>query len=84
VVGLAEALRLELKPRDIRVSLVCLPEASPPPGPATATILSGIDGGDFMIVPSARARGVVLLNRLAPRRLRDALGDWAVARELRG
>jgi 3-dehydrosphinganine reductase len=86
VVGLAEVLRLELKPRGIRVSVICPPKDSgaEPADPAAAAILSGIDRGDFMIVPSPLAKGVVLLSRVAPRRLRNALSDWALARELRG
>lgn len=107
VVGLAEVLRLEGRPRGIGVSCVCPPEVETPMvdeerrtelgptralkdlagtmelGPAADRILAGIDRGDPLIIPSARARGTVALARFAPRRLTRAVSDRVVARALR-
>jgi 3-dehydrosphinganine reductase len=107
VVGLAEVLRLEGRPRGIGVSCVCPPEVETPmvdeerrtelrvtralkdlPGtlalePAARGILAGIDRGDALIIPSARARGTVALTRHLPRRLLHAISDRVVSRELR-
>ncbi len=51
--------------------------------PAARAILAGIDRGDFMIIPSARARGARQLARLLPARLSHAVSDRVVARALR-
>lgn len=51
--------------------------------PAADAILAGIDRGDALIIPSARARGAVALARFAPRRLTRAISDRVVARALR-
>jgi NAD(P)-dependent dehydrogenase (short-subunit alcohol dehydrogenase family) len=107
VVGLAEVLRLECRPRGIRVSCVCPPEVETPMvdeerrtelaptralkdlagtmplEPAARGILAGIDRGDFLIIPSARARGARQLARLLPARLSRAVSDRVVARALR-
>jgi NAD(P)-dependent dehydrogenase (short-subunit alcohol dehydrogenase family) len=107
VVGLAEVLRLECRPRGIRVSCVCPPEVETPMvdeerrselaptralkdlagtldlEPAVQGILKGIDRGDFLIMPSARARGARNLARFLPARLAHAVSDRVVARELR-
>jgi 3-dehydrosphinganine reductase len=107
VVGLAEVLRLEGRPRGIGVSCVCPPEVETPMvdeerrtelkatralkdlagtldlDPAADRILAGIDRGDALIIPSARARGAVALARFAPRRLTRAVSDRVVARALR-
>jgi NAD(P)-dependent dehydrogenase (short-subunit alcohol dehydrogenase family) len=107
VVGLAEVLRLECRPRGIRVSCVCPPEVETPMvdeerrselaptralknlagtmalEPAARKILAGIDRGDFLIMPSARARGARNLARFLPARLSHAVSDRVVARSLR-
>jgi 3-dehydrosphinganine reductase len=107
VVGLAEVLRLEGRPRGIGVSCVCPPEVETPMAdeerrtelaptralkdlagtmelaPAVDAILSGIDRGDPLIIPSARARTAVALARFAPRRLTRAISDRVVTRALR-
>jgi 3-dehydrosphinganine reductase len=107
VVGLAEVLRLEGRPRGIGVSCVCPPEVETPMvdeerrteldptralkdlagtmdlNPAADAILAGIDRGDALIIPSARARTAVALARFAPRRLTRAISDRVVARSLR-
>ena len=107
VVGLAEVLRLECRPRGIRVSCVCPPEVETPMvdaerrtelaptralkdlagtiplEPAVRGILEGIDRGDFLIVPSLRARGARNLARFLPARLSHAVSDRVVARALR-
>jgi NAD(P)-dependent dehydrogenase (short-subunit alcohol dehydrogenase family) len=107
VVGLAEVLRLECRPRGIRVSCVCPPEVQTPMvdeerltelaptralkdlagtmalEPAARGILAGIDRGDFLIIPSARARGARQLARLLPARVSQAVSDRVVARALR-
>jgi NAD(P)-dependent dehydrogenase (short-subunit alcohol dehydrogenase family) len=107
VVGLAEVLRLECRPRGIRVSCVCPPEVETPMvdeerrselaptralkdlagtmalEPAARGILAGIDRGDFLIVPSARARGARNLARFLPARVSHAVSDRVVARALR-
>jgi NAD(P)-dependent dehydrogenase (short-subunit alcohol dehydrogenase family) len=106
VVGLAEVLRLEGRPRGIGVSCVCPPEVETPMveaerrdqlapskalkdlagrmelDPAARAILKGIDRGDFLIVPSVKAKGARLLGRVVPSRLTHALSDRIVAREL--
>jgi short-subunit dehydrogenase len=51
--------------------------------PAAVAILAGIDRGDVLVIPSARARGTVALARFAPRRLTRAVSDRVVARSLR-
>jgi len=51
--------------------------------PAARGILAGIDRGDFLIIPSARARGARQLVRLLPARLSHAISDRVVARALR-
>jgi NAD(P)-dependent dehydrogenase (short-subunit alcohol dehydrogenase family) len=107
VVGLAEVLRLECRPRGIRVSCVCPPEVQTPMvdeerrtelaptralkdlagtmqlEPAAQAILAGIDRGDFLIMPSARARGARNLARFLPARVSHAVSDRVVARALR-
>jgi NAD(P)-dependent dehydrogenase (short-subunit alcohol dehydrogenase family) len=107
VVGLAEVLRLECRPRGIRVSCVCPPEVETPMAseerlselaptralkdlagtmalePAVQDIVKGIDRGDFLIMPSARARGARNLARFLPARLSHAVSDRVVARALR-
>jgi NAD(P)-dependent dehydrogenase (short-subunit alcohol dehydrogenase family) len=107
VVGLAEVLRLECRPRGIRVSCVCPPEVETPMvdeerlselaptralkdlagtmalEPAARGILTGIDRGDFLIMPSVRARGARNLARFLPARLSHAVSDRVVARSLR-
>lgn len=107
VVGLAEVLRLEGRPRGIGVSCVCPPEVETPMVdeerrtelgptralkdlagtmdlfPAADAILAGIDRGEPLIIPSARARGAVALARFAPRRLTRAVSDRVVSRALR-
>lgn len=107
VVGLAEVLRLEGRPKGIRVSCVCPPEVETPmvekerltqPAPSKAlkglagtlelepaarAILRGVDRGDFLIVPSARAKGARMTGRLLPVRLGHAITDRVVARALR-
>jgi NAD(P)-dependent dehydrogenase (short-subunit alcohol dehydrogenase family) len=107
VVGLAEVLRLECRPRGIRVSCVCPPEVETPMvdeerrselaptralkdlagtmplEPAARGILAGIDRGDFLIMPSVRARGARNLARFLPARLSHAVSDRVVARSLR-
>jgi NAD(P)-dependent dehydrogenase (short-subunit alcohol dehydrogenase family) len=107
VVGLAEVLRLECRPRGIRVSCVCPPEVETPMvdeerrtelaptralkdlagtmalEPAARGILAGIDRGDFLIMPSARARGARNLARFLPARLSRAVSDRVVDRALR-
>jgi 3-dehydrosphinganine reductase len=107
VVGLAEVLRLEGRPRGVRVSCVCPPEVETPMveeerrhalaptealkalagtmdlDPAARAILDGIDRGDFLIVPSRRAKAARLSALLLPRRLSHAVSDRVVARALR-
>jgi NAD(P)-dependent dehydrogenase (short-subunit alcohol dehydrogenase family) len=51
--------------------------------PAAERILAGIDRGDALIIPSARARGAVALARFGPRALTRAVSDRVVARALR-
>jgi hypothetical protein len=51
--------------------------------PAARGILAGIDRGDFLIVPSARARGARNLARFLPARVSHAVSDRVVARALR-
>lgn len=51
--------------------------------PAAQAILKGIDRGDFMIVPGAKARCARLLGRVLPARASHALTDRVVARALR-
>ena len=50
--------------------------------PAAQAILKGIDRREFMIVPSARAKGARLAGRLLPARLSHALTDRVVERAL--
>jgi NAD(P)-dependent dehydrogenase (short-subunit alcohol dehydrogenase family) len=106
VVGLAEVLRLEQKPRGIQVSVVTPPEVMTPMveeerrsgskltgemkqfagsmelEPAARAILSGIDGGGFLIVPSSRAKATRMLNRLSPLRVTHAISDRLLARSM--
>lgn len=50
--------------------------------PAVRAILAGIDRGDFLVVPSARARGARGLVRFLPARVTHAISDRVVARAL--
>jgi NAD(P)-dependent dehydrogenase (short-subunit alcohol dehydrogenase family) len=43
--------------------------------PAAQAILKGIDGGGFLVIPSALGRSTRKLNRLAPLRLTHAISD---------
>lgn len=52
--------------------------------PAARAILKGIDRGDFLIVPSARAKRAWLLGTVLPKRISHAVADRIVDRELRG
>lgn len=104
VVGMAEVLRLEQKPRGVNVSVVTPPEVMTPMvdeerrsgskltgemkqfagsmelEPAAQAILAGIDGGGFLIIPSARAKATRLLNRLTPLRATHAISDRLLAK----
>lgn len=51
--------------------------------PAARAILKGIDSGKFMIVPSAKARQTLALQRFAPRRVTQAVSDRLLARAQR-
>lgn len=107
VVGFAEVLRLEQKPKGVTVSVVAPPEVmtpmveeerrsgSPVTGkmkqfagslelePAVREILKGIDAKDFLIIPSAKAKGTRLLNRLTPLKLTHTISDRLLARASR-
>lgn len=107
VVGLAEVLRVELKPRGIDVSVIAPPEVMTPLvaeeraegsavtakmkqfagslelEPAVRAILKGIDGRKFLIVPGSKARRTLLMQRFAPRRVTQAVGDLLVRRAMR-
>lgn len=66
------APRATLKLKDMAGSL--------PLAQAADAMLAGIDRGDFLIIPSARARGTALLVRVMPRHARHAVEDFVVAR----
>jgi NAD(P)-dependent dehydrogenase (short-subunit alcohol dehydrogenase family) len=107
VVGLAEVLRLELKPSGIDVSIVAPPEIVTPMveeerrsgspvttrmkqfagslelEPAVREILKGIDARKFLIVPGAKAKQTLALQRFAPRRLTHAVSDRLLGRALK-
>jgi NAD(P)-dependent dehydrogenase (short-subunit alcohol dehydrogenase family) len=51
--------------------------------PAAGQILAGIDRGDFLIIPSIRARGARYAARFLPSRVAHAVSDRVVARALR-
>ncbi|HET9718565.1 MAG TPA: SDR family NAD(P)-dependent oxidoreductase [Solirubrobacteraceae bacterium] len=106
VVGLAEVLRLEYRPRGIDVSLVCPPEVETKlveeerrsQHPVSAAlkrtagtldvdsacreIFRGLQEGQFMIVPSRRARLVAWMSKYVPRGLAHAGTDATVRRVL--
>jgi NAD(P)-dependent dehydrogenase (short-subunit alcohol dehydrogenase family) len=108
VVGLAEVLRIEQKPKGVTICLIAPPEimtplveeerriGSPIAGqmkqfagslelePAVQAILKGVDSGRFLIVPGAKAKQTLLLQRLAPRRVLHAVTDQLLRRAVRG
>ena len=51
--------------------------------PAAEAILAGIDRGEFLIIPSRRAKIVALLSRVLPRPLLHAIVDQVIRRERR-
>jgi 3-dehydrosphinganine reductase len=54
-----------------------------PLDPAAEAILAGIDRGEFLIIPSRRAKMTALLPRVLPRRLTHAIVDLVIRRERR-
>ena len=54
-----------------------------PLDPAAKAILAGIDRGEFLIIPSRRAKMAALLPRVLPRPLLHAIVDQVIRRERR-
>lgn len=108
VVGLAEVLRIEQKPRGVTVTVVAPPEIVTPMveeerrsgstitgqmkqfagslelEPAVDAILKGIDARKFLIVPGAKAKQTLALQRLAPRSVLHWVSDRLLAKASRG
>lgn len=107
VVGLAEVLRIEQKPRGVIVSVIAPPEIVTPMveeerssgskitgqmkqfagslelEPAVDAILKGIDSRKFLIVPGAKAKQTLAMQRFAPRRLTHTVSDLLLRRATR-
>lgn len=108
VIGLARVLRLEWKPEQIGVSVICPPEIDTPMvrryattmHPATRALkdragtlpidlacsdmLEQLERGRFLVVPGAKARRIVRLQRFLPDRVTQRIADRIVARALAG
>jgi NAD(P)-dependent dehydrogenase (short-subunit alcohol dehydrogenase family) len=52
--------------------------------PATREILKGIDGGGFLVVPSAKGKMTALMSQFAPRGLKHAISDRLLSKATSG